>query len=269
MVRHCHIFVLLNNYVTLGLQKHMFLITSDIRQFFLRSGDVWKVRHNYVASCFVLELCYKCFYFSWRYFSFVVCCITYGNNPWNNIWKLRFVFVCHCDLFSILSQLLYLFVWCSYVSWWRWHYVIFWYIRITYGNNVKLRFVFISHCDAFLSLSQLRYLFVHVVTFFDDVRNSFYFCTFELRMEITLQLCFGFVRHFNVFLLRHNYVISWFHIVTFFDDVRITLYFATFELRMEITLQLRFVFVRDFNVFFITLQLRYLFVRCSYIFWWR
>ena len=46
-------FVLLNNYVTLGLQKHIFLITSDIRQFFLRSGDVWKVRHNYVASCFV------------------------------------------------------------------------------------------------------------------------------------------------------------------------------------------------------------------------
>ena len=139
-------------------------------------------------------------------------------------------------------------------------------VHSNYVWKVKLRFVFICHCDAFLSLSQLRYLFVHVVTFFDDVRNSFYFCTFELRMEITLQLCFGFVRHFNVFLLRHNYVISWFHIVTFFDDVRITLYFATFELRMEITLQLRFVFVRGFNVFFITLQLRYLFVRCSYIF---
>ena len=46
-------FVLLNNYVTLGLQKHVFLIKSDIRHFFVRSGDVWKVRHSYVASWFV------------------------------------------------------------------------------------------------------------------------------------------------------------------------------------------------------------------------
>ena len=46
-------FVLLNSYIVLGLQKHIFLITSDMRQFFLRSGDVWKVPHNNVASCFV------------------------------------------------------------------------------------------------------------------------------------------------------------------------------------------------------------------------
>ena len=46
-------FVLLNNYVTLGLQKHVFLIKSDIRHFFVRSGYVWKLRHNYVASWFV------------------------------------------------------------------------------------------------------------------------------------------------------------------------------------------------------------------------
>ena len=46
-------FVLLNKYVTLGLQKHVFLIMSDIRHFFVRSGDVWKALHNYVAYCFV------------------------------------------------------------------------------------------------------------------------------------------------------------------------------------------------------------------------
>ena len=46
-------FVLLNNYVTLGLQKHLFLINSDIRHFFVRSGDVWKVLHDYVLSWFV------------------------------------------------------------------------------------------------------------------------------------------------------------------------------------------------------------------------
>ena len=34
------------------------------------------------------------------------------------------------------------------------------------------------------------YLFVVVVTFFDDIRNRYYFATFELRMKITLQLRF-------------------------------------------------------------------------------
>ena len=42
--------------------------------------------------------------------SFVVRCITYGNNVWNNVWKLRFVFVRDCDVFFISSQLRYLFV---------------------------------------------------------------------------------------------------------------------------------------------------------------
>ena len=46
-------FVLLNNYGTLGLQKHAFLIRSDIRHFFVRSAYVWKLRHNFVASWFV------------------------------------------------------------------------------------------------------------------------------------------------------------------------------------------------------------------------
>ena len=116
-------FVLLNNYLTLGLQKHVFLINSDIRHFFVRSGDVWKVGHNYVASWFVILLylflrqnCYKCFSYNDIFFmtlglrSFVVCCITYGNNVWNNVWKLRFVFVRDCDVFFISSQLRYLFV---------------------------------------------------------------------------------------------------------------------------------------------------------------
>ena len=146
----------------------------------------------------------------------------------------------------------YIFVRSNYVWKWRENYASFLFVIVTY-------FLF---CHNYVI-----YLF-HVNTFFDDVGNSFYFCTFKLRMEITLQLRFGFVRHCSVFLLRHNYVICWFHIVTFFDDVRITLYFGTFELCMEITLQLRFVFVLHFNVFFITLQLRYLFVQCSYIFWW-
>ena len=63
---------------------------------------------------------------------------------------------------------------------------------------LQLCFVFARHCHVFL----LRYNYViylfDVVTFFDDVRNRFYFGTFELRMEITLQLRFVFVGHCNV-----------------------------------------------------------------------
>ena len=45
-------FVLLNNYVTLGLQKHVFLIKSDARHFFVCSSYLWKLRQNYAASWF-------------------------------------------------------------------------------------------------------------------------------------------------------------------------------------------------------------------------
>ena len=142
-------FVLLNNYVT--------LIKSDIRYFFVRSGDIWKVRQlrcvlvfQFTVSFPTLKLYYKCFSYNDIFFmtlrlrSFVLCCITYGNNVWNNVWKSRFVFVHNCDVFFILSQLRYLFVWCSYVFWWRSNYVIYWYVRITYGNDVKIMFRFWS-----------------------------------------------------------------------------------------------------------------------------
>ena len=46
-------FVLLNNYVTLGLKKHVFVIKLDIHDFFVSSGDVWEVRHNCLTSWFV------------------------------------------------------------------------------------------------------------------------------------------------------------------------------------------------------------------------
>ena len=90
-------FVLLNNYVTLGLQKHVFLIKSDIRHFFVRSGDVWKVRHSYVASWFVNLL-----YLFLRQNYVINAFLTLRMEI---TLKLRFVFVCHCDVIFIASQL--------------------------------------------------------------------------------------------------------------------------------------------------------------------
>ena len=46
-------FVLLNNCMNLGLQKQLFLIKLGIRHFFVRSGYVWRLRQNYIASWFV------------------------------------------------------------------------------------------------------------------------------------------------------------------------------------------------------------------------
>ena len=45
--------VLLNNNVTLGLQKHVFLIKLDIHHFFVRSNYEWKLRYNYVLFLFL------------------------------------------------------------------------------------------------------------------------------------------------------------------------------------------------------------------------
>ena len=139
-------FVLLDNYVTLGLQKHIILIKSDIRQFLYFLAMYGK----YVIITLLLVLSIYCIFSYVRIMlsmllcfmtlglrSFVVCCITYGNNVWNNIWKLRFVFVCHCDVFF--------FFFCP-------NYVI---------------------------------CLFDVVTFLDDVSITLHFVTFEFRMEMT------------------------------------------------------------------------------------
>ena len=74
--------------------------------------------------------------------------------------QLSFVFVCHCDVFFITSQLGYLFVWCSHVF-------CDVRIRLYFGTfelrmeiTLQLRFVFVCHCDVFFIRSQLGYLFV-------------------------------------------------------------------------------------------------------------
>ena len=122
---------------------------------------------QFIVSFPTSELCYKCFPYNETLFmtlgprSFVVRCITYGNNVWNNVWEWRFVFVRQCDVFFISSQLRYLFVPCSSTFSDD--------VRITlyFGTfelrmeiMLQLRFVFVRHCNVFLITSQLRYLFV-------------------------------------------------------------------------------------------------------------
>ena len=82
--------------------------------------------------------------------------ITYGNDVkitfrFNlSLWRISYFVTITFRFFSLLqrifitSQLCYLSVRCSYVSWWRYNYVIFWYVRITYGNNVIITFRFCS-----------------------------------------------------------------------------------------------------------------------------
>ena len=122
-------FVLLNNYVTLGLQKHVFLIKSGIRHFCVCSGYVSNLRHNYVASWFVnllylflhqidiINAFLTMTYFSWRW-DYVILwyvCITYGNNI-----EITFRFCSSLWRIFITSQLRYLFVrWATSKTWTR------------------------------------------------------------------------------------------------------------------------------------------------------
>ena len=75
---------------------------------------------QFIVSFPMPELCYECFSYNDIFLmtlglrSFVVRCIMYGSNVCNNVWKLRFVFVRHCDVFFTSSQLRYLFIRCSY-----------------------------------------------------------------------------------------------------------------------------------------------------------
>ena len=120
---------------------------------------------------------------------------------------------------------------------------------ITYGNYVSILFVIVMY---FLFRHNYFIYFFEVVTFFDDVRNRYYFGTFELRMEITLQLRFVFVRHCNVFFItsqlrylfvqckylfwwRSNYVIFWYVRITYGNYVIKWSFLVTFVCNQQMT----------------------------------
>ena len=110
---------------------------------------VWKWRDNYVSFLFIIVACFLLCY------NYVICLfdvVTFFDDVRNRYYfgtfqlgmeitlQLRFTFVHQCDVFFYFVKLRYLFVRCSYNFWWRKSYVIFWYFRITYGNDVKITF---------------------------------------------------------------------------------------------------------------------------------
>ena len=117
-------FVMHNNPVTLGLQKHVLLIKHIYVIFSYVPATYGKyvtitLRLGLSIYCVFsyVKIMFKCFSYNDIFFmtlglhSFVVCCITYGNN----VWKLRFVFVRHCNIFLISLQLHCLYVRYNYV----------------------------------------------------------------------------------------------------------------------------------------------------------
>ena len=168
-------FVLLKNYVTLGLQKHLSLVKSDIRDFFVRSGDGWKVRHDYLTSWFVNLL-----YLFLRQNYVVNAFLTMAYFSW------RYDYV---PLWYIALRM-----------------------EITYGNYVSFLFVTVTY---FLFLRNYVIYLFNVLTIFDDVRMPLYFGSFELRMKMTWNYFSCFFVIVTFFLFRYNYVICLFHVVTF------------------------------------------------------
>ena len=180
-------FVLLNNYVTLGLQKHEFLIKSDIRHFFVSFADVWK--HNYLASWFVnllylflrqnyvINAFLTMAYFSWRYdyvplwYVALRMEITYGNY-------VSFLFVTVTYFLILHNYVIYLFNVLTIFDDVRMP-LYFGTFELRMEMTWKLLFVFLRHCDVFFISLQLRYLFVSCSYVFGDARNRYYFGTFD------------------------------------------------------------------------------------------
>ena len=139
-------FVLLYNYVNLGLKKYKLLIKSDIRLFFctfqLRVEITLQfycvLVYQFTKSLSTSELHYECF--SYNDINFMTLgsrfCMVRLHNVWNVTFELR--------------------------------------MEIT----LQLRFVFVRHCGVTFITSRLQFLLRHIyviylfdaVTFFDDVR---------------------------------------------------------------------------------------------------
>ena len=99
-------------------------MTLEIDTILVRSNYVWKQRYNCVSFLFVTLT-----YFSLRhnYFICLFNVVTFLNDVRITLYfgtfelrmeitlQLRFVFVRHCKVFFIMSQLGYLFVRCNYV----------------------------------------------------------------------------------------------------------------------------------------------------------
>ena len=132
-------FVLLNNYVNLGLQIHVFLWKSDIHHFFVSSSYVSKLRYNQVAFWFVnvsnlsniffcVRTTLKMLFLLWHLFHDLR--ITFLVVRLHNIGKQRYNYV------------LFLFVIVKYFSL-RHNYLIYLFDVITFFVTLELRYILV------------------------------------------------------------------------------------------------------------------------------
>ena len=104
-----------------------FLQTLELRYILVRSNYVWKWRDNYVS---VLLVIVTYFLLRYNYVIYFFDVAMFFDDVRNKLYfgtfklhmeitlQLRSIFVRHCNVFFIMSQLRYLFVRCSYVCWW-------------------------------------------------------------------------------------------------------------------------------------------------------
>ena len=106
-------------FVTLGLRSFLVCCIAYGIRYGIRYG-------NYVSFLFVIVFC--CNYIIYMldvvtFFDDFRITFYFGTLEWRMeiTWKLRFVFVRHCDVCFIMLQLRYLFFQCSYAFWWRFY----------------------------------------------------------------------------------------------------------------------------------------------------
>ena len=127
-VRHCDVLFITSQLHYLFVWCNYVFKTLELRYIWVRTIYLWKWHGNYVSFLFVIV---TYFLLSYNYVIYLFDVVTFFDDVRNRFYfgtfelrmeitlQLRFVFVGHCNVVFITSQLRCLFVRCSYVF--RWH----------------------------------------------------------------------------------------------------------------------------------------------------